>query len=156
MKNEPPVVEEGAEAIRKRRGTKKNKVFARNFTLKPMRSIAPLLRCDPARLERIRQKEKDNKYKASTDLNNDGETQVQVDRNNCTNNVPIMPSTVSSSHEPSTSTSSEFRANEGDSTRQRIQRSDFSKHIQQDIEAQASNAAEKKKDLGEEAKPSMP
>ena len=90
-------------------------------------------------------KGKDNKYNASTDFNTDGETQVQVNRNNCTNNVPIMPSTASSSHEPSRSTSSDFRANEGDSTRLRIQRSDFNKLIQQDIEAQAISAAKRRR-----------
>ena len=118
-KNEPPVVEEGAEEIRRRRGERKNKAFARNFTLKPMRSIAPLLRCDPARLERIRQKEKDNKHKANTD-------------------VPIMPHTASTSHEPSRSTDLEVRANVDDSKRQRTQRKDFNKLIQLDIEAQAA------------------
>ena len=56
----PPEVEEGSEAIRKRRGNQRRKILARSFRLKPMKSIAPLVRCDPARLERIRAKQKYN------------------------------------------------------------------------------------------------
>ena len=56
-KNAPPIVEEGVEFIRNRRGQKARISVARNFTLKPMRSIASMVRPDPARLERIRLKE---------------------------------------------------------------------------------------------------
>ena len=53
----PPEVKEGREAIRRRRGKQGTKTTTRNFMLKPMRTIAPLVRCDPRRLERIRAKQ---------------------------------------------------------------------------------------------------
>ena len=46
-KNAPPIVEEGIEAIRNRKGKKARATADRNFTLKPMRTLAPVLRCDP-------------------------------------------------------------------------------------------------------------
>ena len=65
-KKGPHEVEEGFEAIRKRKGNQKRKTIARNFRLKPMRSIAPRVRYDPARLERIRAREKIIKHEANT------------------------------------------------------------------------------------------
>ena len=60
-KNAPPIVEEGLEAIRNRRGKRARVTTTRNFTPKPMKTMAPVLRCDPDRLERIRIKERANK-----------------------------------------------------------------------------------------------
>ena len=56
-----------------------------------------------------------------------------------------MPITPPSCREPARSTTSEFRANDGYRVKQRLQRSDFNKQIQRDIELQASNAAKRRK-----------
>ena len=44
--------------------TKEKKAIVRNSTLKPMGSTAPSVRCDPARLERLRANENSNKQEA--------------------------------------------------------------------------------------------
>ena len=135
--------------------------------LEPMRSIAPLVRCDPARLERIRLKEKHNDGKANKDKNKDFERpdnsssfsisvpfRVELAEGYAsTPSVPTMPTTPSSSREPTRNTTSEFRANDGYEAKQRIQRSDFDKHIKQDIDLQASKAAKRRRISDEKPTP---
>ena len=171
-KNTPPIVEEGSEAIRNRRGLKGKKVFTRNSTLKPMRTIAPLLKCDPARLERIRLKEKHNHYKATMNKSDDDEQQVSSSSSSSSSSsgsLPprvelaeeyrstpsghAMPITPPPSREPTRSNTSEFRANDGYNEKQRNQRSDFNKQIQRDMELQASNAAARRKTSDEKPNP---
>ena len=67
MNRGPPEVEEGTEATRKRKGSRRKRPIARSCLLKPMRTLAPQVRCDPIRLERIRLKEKYLKDNASKD-----------------------------------------------------------------------------------------
>ena len=166
-KGGPPEVEEGTEAIRKRRGSRRKKPTARNFMLKPMRSIAPLVRCDPARLERIRLKERYHDEKASKS----GKKESEMPAISCpfsvpfsvelaegyrsTPSAPTMPTTASTSREPSRSSTSEIRANNGNDAKHRFQRSDFNKIIRHEIDAQASRAAKRRK-MVDHSKPDPP
>jgi len=131
-KNAPPIVEDGGQSIRNRRGPKAKAAFAMNFTLKPMRSIAPVLRCDPARLERIRHKERANK---EVEMHVSGSSSRPFD----VELAEEYGSTSSAHHTMAeSSTTSKFRANTDDSKRQRNSRKYFNKLIMMDVEAQAA------------------
>ena len=168
-KKDPPEVEEGSEAIRKRRGNQRRKIIARNFKLKPMKSIAPLVRCDPARLERIRIREKLNKHKVNMNDKQDSELPAcsgsvpfvfpigveLAEGYRSTPSAPTMATTTPSSREPTRSDISERRANGVYETKQRSQRSDFNRHIMQDINDQAVRAAKRRK-VSDHKKPTPP
>ena len=104
-----------------------------------MRTIAPLVRCDPARRERIRLKER---------LNKDGEKQMSssssvplsVELAEECRSAPSAPNTMATRN-----TTMEFRANEDQKTKQHDKRKDFDEQIQRDIELQASRAAKRRK-----------
>lgn len=155
----PPVVEEGVEAIRNRRGTKARTTSTRIFTLKPMRSIAPLLRCDPARLERIRARQRANKEiemrmkgSSSSSVQREESKFVPVDAvNGLPSNFvapelddgftelewPELSEKVTSRHpiEP--------RANEDHIDKKHFDRKAFDTQLQQDILHQASRATKR-------------
>jgi hypothetical protein len=50
-----PEVDEDKETFRMRKGRKRQSRHQRNYKLKPMRTLAPQIRCDPARLEAKRE-----------------------------------------------------------------------------------------------------
>ena len=104
-----------------------------------MRSIAPVLRCDPARLERIRRKERANKeVEMHLSSSSSGPLSVEL--------AEEYSRTSSATHTMArNSTTSEFRANEVQMAKQQINRKDFDKQIQHDIELQASRTAKRRK-----------
>ena len=134
-KNAPPIVEDGFEAIRNRRGKKARAALSRNFTLKPMRTIAPVLRCDPARLERIRIKERANK-EFEVCLSSSSSDPMSVELAEEYRSTSSAPSTMAKR-----TTNPESRANETQIAKQQFKRKDLDKQIQRDIELQASRPA---------------
>ena len=136
-KNAPPIVEEGLEAIRNRKGKKARVAIIRNFTLKPMRTIAPVLRCDPDRLERIRIKERANK-EFEVHLSSSSSDPRSVELAEEYRSISSATSTMAKS-----TATPRSRANEFQTAKQQLKRKDFDKQIQQDIALQASRPAKK-------------
>ena len=161
-KRGPPEVEEGTEAIRKRKGSRRKRPVARSYRLKPMKTLAPQARCDPIRLERIRLKEKCLKDNASKDEKMPSETPANsfpyhvelAEEYRSTLSDPTMPMTSTPCRGPSRTSFSGKCANDGkdakvdahrNSMQNRTQRSDFNKFIKQEIHEQASRAAKRRK-----------
>ena len=139
-KDAPPVVEERSEAIRNRRGKKARAIVTKNFRLKPMRSVAPVLRCNPAMLKRIRLKQKANK---------EMETEKRVRGSSSTPpSVELAAeyrSTPADHIMAASRTSGETRANEGCTTENHLKRREFEEQLHQDILMQASRSAKRMK-----------
>jgi len=128
----PPIVEEGIETIRSRKGKKARTTADKNLKLKPMRTLAPILRCDPQRLERIRCKEKANKETAQH-LSSSSRDPMGVELAEEYRSTPSAASIMARS--PTIQLS---RANEIHTTKDNLKRKDFDKQIQRDIERQAA------------------
>ena len=116
----------------RRKGKKARTTADKNLKLKPMRTLAPILRCDPQRLERIRCKEKANKETAQH-LSSSSRDPMGVELAEEYRSTPSAASIMARS--PTIQLS---RANEIQITKDNLKRKDFDKQIQQDIERQAA------------------
>ena len=133
-KNAPPIVKEGGDPIRNRRGQKARRAVARNFTLKPMRSVVPEVRCDPEMLEQIRLKERTPKDD-ETHMSGNSSDPLRVELAGEYRSTSSAAQTMAMKR-----STSDYRANEGQIQSEQLKRKAFDTQIRHDIQQQASRA----------------